>query len=297
VQDGDCEAGLHCGPDIFDPAALICSPPKPNASSCEAHDECDSGFCSPQTFLCSPTVSVGSPCPSGDGAQCSGGACAQEEPLVFCSGPLDCPVTGVCDTFTGACGTYCVAAKQDGAACDANSECTSSACIAGFCRSPPLGLGVGCDQATECESSFCSYDTPRVCAELPLGLGSACLAAEECESRVCFPSTPTGLPECITGLEQGELCGDADRPPCNPNKYYCDHEQAPAVCAPLKETGEACKGAGECRGDCVVRHGRQLCTPAAPEKAAICDGSAPTAVPTAQPDPPAEDDDEDEDLH
>jgi hypothetical protein len=288
IADDDCEEGLHCGPDMFDPNAFVCTGPKPDHAECAAHDECESQFCSPQSLQCSPRAAVGNPCPSGDGAECEEGACAPEQPLSWCTGPVDCPLTGECDLVTGQCGTYCVAGKQDGATCEADSECTSGGCVAGFCRTRPLGLGVGCDDASDCESEFCGYDTPRVCAELPLGLGSPCFANEECASGVCFPNTLTGIPECISGLDAGELCGEADRPPCNPNRTYCDHDRAPAVCAPLKETGESCKAAGECRGDCTIRHGRQLCAPAAPEGVAICDGSDPTAI---RPATPADEDD------
>jgi hypothetical protein len=175
--------------------------------------------------------------------------------------------------FSGDCGTYCVAAKQDGATCVTDGECSSDACIAGFCRTRPIALGVDCELETDCESGFCSYDTPRVCAELPLPLGSACLSPAECESGVCFAALGVGIPECIAGAEEGELCGDLERPPCNPDLFYCDLEAEPnAVCAALKETGDTCKTSEECRGGCALVHGRMLCTPAAPETAAICDG-------------------------
>jgi hypothetical protein len=273
VEDDDCEADLHCGFDIFDPAALVCTGARPNNAACLAHDECASGFCPLQTLRCAPQVDVGSSCPSGDNAQCDGGACVREEPLGICSGPADCPITQTCDVFSGQCGTYCVEAKQDGATCVDDGECSSNACIAGFCRTLPLDAGVACEQATDCASSFCSYDSPRVCAELPLGLGSPCFVNEECESGVCFASAAVGIPECIAGAEEGELCGDFDRPPCNPSKFYCDFEEHdPPACAPLKETGDACKATVECRGDCALRHSRLLCTPAAADGEAVCDG-------------------------
>jgi hypothetical protein len=273
IGDDDCEAGLQCGFDIFEPTALVCIPPKLNNAACVAHDECDSGFCRPETLRCSPQAMVGSACTSGDSAECDGGACVREEPLTTCDSPADCPITQVCDTGIGQCGTYCVAAKPDGATCDADSECSSDACIAGFCRTPPLDVGVACELTEECASSFCSYDSPRTCVELPLDLGSPCFANEECESGVCF-SAGLGPLECVTGSEAGEPCGDFDRPPCNPKQYYCDQEvETLPVCAPFKETGDVCKTETECRGDCALRHGRMLCTPAAPEDEAVCDGS------------------------
>lgn len=45
------------------------------------------------------------------------------------------------------------------------------------------------------------------------------------------------------------------------------------MCAALKETGDDCKTTVECRGDCLLQHSRLLCTPAAAEGEAICDGS------------------------
>jgi hypothetical protein len=272
-NDDDCEDGLQCGYDIFDPTSLVCIAPKPNNATCLAHAECESDFCHPDSLRCAPQVALGSACPSGESAQCDGGACVQEEPLTFCTGPADCPITGVCDAFSGACGTYCIEARPDGATCIADSECSSDACIAGFCRTRPLAIGVACEQADDCASSFCSYDSPRVCADLPLDLGSPCLINEECESEVCFASA-VGTPQCVAGAEAGEPCGDFDLPPCNPNRYYCDFEDEDLpVCAPLKETGEVCEGADECRGDCALQHSRLLCTPAAPEDEAVCDGA------------------------
>jgi hypothetical protein len=271
--DDDCDEGLHCGPDVFDPAALVCTAPKQNNDDCVAHDECQSGFCRPSTLRCSPQVMVGDACISGDSSECDGGACVREEPLTSCEGPADCPITGVCNTTLGQCGTYCVEAKPDGATCLVDTECTSNACVAGFCRTRPLDPGVACEVAEDCGSSFCSYDTMRVCAELPLPLGSPCLTSFECESGVCFSTV--GSPECINGSEEGEPCGESDRPPCNPKQYYCDQEAEPTpLCAPLKETGEECETETECRGDCALRHSRLLCTPAAAEDEAVCDGSA-----------------------
>jgi hypothetical protein len=197
-----------------------------------------------------------------------------EAPLVSCTGPADCPITGACDVFSGLCGTYCVDAKPDGATCLDDSECSSDDCIAGFCRTLPLETGLECEQADDCIAQFCSYDSPRVCDTLPLSLGDACFLNEECSSGVCWAAGGVGTPTCAAGAGEGEPCGGFDQEPCSPLGFYCDAELEPTVCTPFKETGEDCESGVECRGDCLLRHGRLLCTPAVPEGTAVCDGLA-----------------------
>ena len=156
------------------------------------------------------------------------------------------------------------------------SECDSGFCIAGFCRTPPLVEGQACESDDECESEFCSLDMERVCKKLPLDLGQPCASNEHCESGVCFGSLLATSRTCTEGLGEGEACGELDRAPCNPSKYYCDQEKTPEVCVPLLETGESCDSSVQCRGECALRFGRHLCAPAElDEDVVVCDGFDP----------------------
>lgn len=292
-----CEEEFYCGPDVLDPTQSFCSVKKQDSEDCTDHLECASGYCSADTNQCTPAVAVGEPCPSGLDAQCDGGRCAQEETTAssgYCAAADECPNSGSCDTYYGTCGTYCVAIKQDGAACTLDNECESGECIAGFCRTSPLDLGVACDDASDCESEFCSHDDEPVCAELPLPLNEPCFSGDECASGVCFASTPGEPPTCGNGLDEGESCGAAGQAPCNPKELYCDVEESEApVCVRLKETGEICKTSVECRGDCVPRHGRSMCSPAAPEDEAVCGGTDPLRPPGEEPEDAGSDADAD----
>jgi hypothetical protein len=189
-----------------------------------------------------------------------------------CTADLDCPSSGKCDLSKLACASYCIALLPDGATCSVDSDCQSDTCAAGFCRTLPLTNGLGCDTSSECESEFCSLDSQPVCKELPLPLGDPCDSNEQCESGACFLASSTFETICVSGLDEGEECGKSGQEPCSPKKFFCDFDEEPAVCAPLKETGEACKNDGQCRGDCVLYQSRMLCSPEAAPKQAVCDG-------------------------
>lgn len=283
--ESHCQDGYFCGPDRLDPTQRVCTEKKADAATCAGHEECESGFCPTDTYRCTATVPVGDPCPSQFNEQCNGGRCVVEAAPAspgYCIASSDCPNSGTCDTLSGSCGNYCVAVRPDGATCSLDEECESGDCIAGSCRTGPLALGVRCDTALDCESEFCSYDDERVCVELPLPLNSPCFASSECDSGVCFSATAGEPTSCVTGSGEGEACGQTNQAPCNPKQFYCDFEEEdPPVCVKLKETGEACKGPVECRGDCTVRHGRQMCSAAAPEDEAVCGGADPVALPEA----------------
>ncbi len=273
----DCVEGLHCAFDPEDETRQICQERLALGETCAAHDECASEFCDLALTICAARVPPDSACPSGLDAQCDGGSCEAE--LVGCIGDDDCPLSGRCNLATNVCSSYCVALRPEGAICASNIECESNACIVSFCRELPLPLGQDCSQHAECESEFCTYEDERVCAELPLDLGERCQSNEECESAVCYGAVTATFSTCINGLDEGEACGDAGQAPCNPKKFFCDGEASPVVCTPLHEAGEECKSSLQCRGDCVIRHGRSMCDATVdPRELAICDGSDPMFV-------------------
>lgn len=269
--DDDCAEDRACGFDPNYPGTLVCIDRLANDEVCLSHVECQSGFCSPLTMRCAATVGADQPCPSTLDEECNMGVCEQE--VVYCTDDGDCPLSGSCNLLINQCGTYCVALRPDGATCTLDDECLSGVCIAGFCRTPPLGNGQPCDLDDQCESEFCGLETDRVCTELPLSLGARCTASSQCESLVCFAGSPTADLTCMTGLDEGEACNDPTLPPCNPHKYFCDDAEQPAVCAPLYETGEECENSVQCRGTCTLNFGRMMCSPAVPEGSAICDGA------------------------
>lgn len=267
-----CGEGLRCGVSIQDPSAMTCEPALENGAGCETDRDCQSGYCDQTTDTCSATADVGDACPSGLSAECGGGACVPETPSSPCTDDTDCPRSGVCvyqayPLYDSFCGTYCIALKTDGATCSSAAECSSGACIAGRCATPPLNLGDECESAEQCASGFCNHEDTRECDNLPLALSKPCTSGSECNSRVCFEG------ECTRGLSAGEECDDPAEPPCDPLATYCDSlDSDPPRCTPLRETGAACAYDTQCRGGCVLRHSRMLCSPAAREGKAVCDG-------------------------
>ena len=270
--DADCLDTLRCEADPSDPERNICTPLAANGEECFLHSDCNSGFCDPTLDRCAAPLSPGAICRSGEDEQCRGGRC--ESSYIYCTTDTDCTGSNSCNLASNQCDPYCVELKPDGATCTLDSECFSDECIAGFCRTPPLALGQDCETASQCESEFCSYDDERVCKELPLPLGAPCSSDYQCDSEVCFDTSGFGGDEtCISGLDEGEACGDYGQPPCNPKKFYCDTELESPVCTPLLETGIECLSSQQCRGQCVTAHGRRMCNAAPPPNGAVCDGS------------------------
>lgn len=273
----DCAEGLRCAPDPEDETLQVCQERLAIDEGCTSHEECASDFCDPVLLTCAEKVPADSACPSGLDEQCDDGVCEPE--VVSCVSNDDCPLSGQCDLGTGICSGYCVALKPEGAICTEDVECASEACVIGFCRELPLALGQACGAAAQCETEFCSYDDEPVCARLPLALGTRCESDAECESEVCFGASLSNPKTCINGLDEGEACGNSGLPRCNPSKYYCNGDELPMVCAPLREAGEPCDGSHQCRGECVIRFGRKMCDATVdPTEIAICDGSDPMLV-------------------
>jgi hypothetical protein len=272
--DVDCEKGLRCDYDKADPTKKVCSQRLPLNSPCTSHAECAGDFCDPTTGHCAAPLAAGSLCPTGINEQCFNGRCVEEG--ISCTADLDCPSSKKCNLAKGECAAYCVALLPDGAPCGQDSDCDSGDCVASFCRTTPLANGVECDQPTDCDSEFCSLDAKPVCKELPLPLGDPCSSSEQCDSLVCFSDFSSTLKKtCVSGLEQGEQCGQTTKPPCDPKKFYCDTEEVPSICVPLKEVGEACESDIQCRGTCTLHptFNRTMCDPTPAPKTAICDGT------------------------
>jgi len=271
-QDSDCEEQLRCESDPATPGTRRCVPRLEDDQACASHGDCISGFCHPQLHTCAARVGAGALCATGDDKQCADGRCEREE--VPCTADNECPITAVCDLNYGLCSHYCVELKPDGAPCEESRECVSEQCVVGYCRTPPLVAGHECDDHAQCESGFCGLEEERVCTDLPLPLGARCSSGSQCESLVCFDSAENGEPTCVTGLSEGEACGDPDQAPCNPHKLYCETvDEAKPTCLKLHETGEECDRSAQCRGECSIVFARRMCTPAAPQKAAVCDGN------------------------
>lgn len=269
-EEADCEDGLTCAVTAAAPGGPACTERLADGDACFASAECASSWCDALRAQCAPQVEAGEPCPSGDSAQCSMGRCTPD--FTGCTADGDCPLSGSCDEAVGQCSPYCVELKPDGAICVDASECASSQCIAGSCRTPPLEDGVDCDDDLQCDSGFCSPGAERVCTGLPLDLGDPCTASEQCSSEVCMqePGSPTA--RCITGLQQGESCGAAGQPPCSPLTLYCDTEQPAPLCVPLRGTGEDCEGDVQCRGACLLKWNRTMCFPPDDPEEPLCGG-------------------------
>jgi hypothetical protein len=251
-EPGDCTDGFTCAQDPIDIETSICTSLLKSGNPCTQHTDCLSGFCDPNTELCAPQVEEGGECPTMLHAQCKDGACR-----------------------SSGLGSYvCMSLLPDGSICLQGSECVSGACVAGFCRTLPLGNGQTCTSDIQCESEFCSLDEQRACESLPLALGRPCNSGAQCESGVCYG---TDLTEryCSAGLSENEACGKPEQEPCAPKTLYCDTDEPTPVCKPLKETGASCTRSLECRGGCTVRFGRQMCDLAVAPGKAVCDQGDP----------------------
>jgi hypothetical protein len=271
-EDDDCEEGLECGiPSDAPPGMLpVCIEQIADGEPCFDHGSCLSEFCDPMSDTCARRVAAGMPCPSRQSQQCVEGSFCDAVSLEFCTTDADCD-GGMCDTVDGLCLPICVALLADGEDCISGSECASRNCIVGMCRTPPLALGMPCDSSADCESEFCGLEEERVCTELPLALGARCSQSDQCESAVCF-GTDLVTQICTMGAAEGELCGPGLLP-CDPLLFYCDTDAEEPVCTALRETGAPCEDSQQCRGDCVVRFAREMCSNVAPPDAALCDGA------------------------
>lgn len=276
AEDENCEQSLYCGRDPAKPEKHVCRSREADGTICNGSlsgagaRQCQ-GFCDTTTGLCAPQLSPGTPCPTGQDEQCDNGYCS---PASFCSSDAECPGS-TCDTTRYECKRVCVASKIEGARCTLTSinECAPNDCVAGFCRKLPLDDGLECDTNTQCDSHFCSLDTPRACARLPLELGSKCDSSAQCDSLVCLTDVASATGTCVTGRQEGELCGNAPLVPCDPHAYFCDTTLDQPRCTAYLETGAECSRDAECRsGRCEVQQQRMLCAPAAAPEKAICDG-------------------------
>jgi hypothetical protein len=281
----DCADGLHCSMDPGD-TQKVCHDGLDVGTPCVDHVECKSKFCSPTTRVCAPQVPAGNACPSGQDAECDGGYC--QDGGTYCTADTDCTAPSKCDPVLGQCTSVCIAFKPEGAICTTDRECAPGsdptkppACVAGFCRTPPLLDGQQCSSDDQCQSQFCGLDTPRTCTLLPLPVGAHCGNGSQCETLLCFGSD-LAQPTCTTGRSEGDLCDPTDPTQigCDPRSFYCNTEQDPPRCAAFLETGDECRTGMQCRsGSCEVpdspvtgQEGRKLCAPAAKPQAAVCDG-------------------------
>ena len=112
-----------------------------------------------------------------------------------CTVDTDCPNARTCDA-SNLCVPACVQRLPDGAMCTSDSECASNACVAEFCRTPPLVVGEACSAASHCETMFCGLEETRVCEELPLASASVALSSgtpslrrRHVPSTVCYKTT------------------------------------------------------------------------------------------------------------
>ncbi len=293
----DCADTLTCAVDPTDSTRSVCQAKIATGSPCgatssslavDANEQCVSGFCDVSTGTCAPQVTPPGLCPSGDSAQCAGGTCVGAG--TYCSADTDCPGgSGKCDTTRFECVPYCVALKPDGAICALDTDCQSSACVAGFCAKPPLASGEACTESTQCTSGFCGLETSRVCTTLPLDTGSACSSNDQCATLVCYGAPPglntggtggllgggtTSSSTCTAGLSAGDLCGASlGKPPCDPKALYCDSSEDPPRCAPFVATGEPCLTNEQCRGQCVDHGGWKVCNDTPPAGSVSCSGN------------------------
>lgn len=268
----DCQDGLRCIPSLTDPTKLVCAARLADSLPCSVDTDCQSNFCdyvSSTTPMCAPQKAAGLPCPTGLNQQCQNGICRGDNGTA-CTTDATCN-GGACNVTTHLCQAKCYPLKPDDAQCATDSECQSTYCIAGYCRTPPLADGVGCDSDGQCQSEFCGLETKRVCTELPLPINARCDFDEECDSLLCIPFF--GVQVCTAGASAGDKCGSANPIPCDPKTVYCDTTMDLPECVPFHETGESCiPSQRQCRGSCVLKDNRYICDDTPKPGTAVCDG-------------------------
>lgn len=232
LGDGDCAAGMICGP------GGVC------AEGCRD----DAGCLAPERPVCDVADEVCVAC--NIDADCSAGVCSGEHRCVDCRGDADCS-EGVCEAES------CVECRG-AAQCPEGQLCTDSACTQ-ECRSD-ADCGEG-----HCAAGVCQECTRDVHCEgdARCSLGSCitdCTEDADCDSGVCEAGQcaacrsdeqcPDG--RCEAGACVAECTGDGD---CSGATPHCDAGLCEACTSDAHCAGDFCDAGAcvECRssGDCL----------------------------------------------
>lgn len=212
--------GTETGVDCGGPTCAKCD----NGLGCATFSDCLSGFC--QNLLCAP-----------------------------CGGTNDCQSTSYCDAGTD----LCTPKLPQGTACQTSDQCTTGACVDGFCcNSNCNGTCEACAEAlTGMADGTCSFidtatDPDMECPNTDCKTGACSGTSAAC--GVDAAGTDCGTQSCMNGTESQPQC-DANGN-CNQamttdcGGHTCNGAQCDATCANDGEclSGFFCQG-GNCMPD------------------------------------------------
>lgn len=208
-----------------------CVPKKTNGQTCQTAGECNSGFCADGT--CCDSACTGS-CTACNLAG-TAGTCSPVKSGIddSCNGARTCDAQGACK-------------KSNGQACATAADCSSGACVDGFCCSVPscgacqacTAGGGTCAKITGAEDAD-SCNTTKACdagGTCKLKQGQACTAGSQCTSGFC-----------ADGVCCNSACGGA----CEACAEASSKGTCVAVTGAPRSGHAACAGAGTtCGGTC-----------------------------------------------
>ena len=228
-DDDPCTFGETCSDGQCVGAAIDCS-----AES----DPCHDGVCDPVLGCTAVPKGDGDPCDDGllctVDDTCVGGVC-EAGPDVDCSELAGPCANAFCDEADGQCA---VAPKSEGAVCDDDNLCTTTAtCQAGFCTGTDgvdcSGLGDACaDALCDPQTGTCTLWSPVVDGT-PCPDESLCDGEETCQLGICSPGTAVDC-SAFDGLCVAGLCDEADgscltapldQTPCDDQDPCTDNDQ------------------------------------------------------------------------
>ena len=264
-------AGCCASPNVCDPGTQQCVPnaTQDAGGSCNGDKACATGIC-------------GDPAELGGGQK--GGTCTK-----VCCTSADCNPGDIC--WSGATGgNYCLDATtagravpgrnfSPGAACSANSDCRSGACVANRCEDTCCN-NTQCTNGTVCVATTFSGSPAFACVPPPgtVGTNQNCTRNTDCASgfcaiystggggtvKACAP-TCCGSRQCGILLGNQLLCGDDSFPPtltpptAPPVVPVCDYVQQGSG---KGNVGDLCpNGNGDCFAEqCMTFGTAAYCT-------------------------------------
>ena len=276
--DADCASPLFCQPvNNTSYCSQLCQTAAPNCGSgfqCIGYQNGNGqGACIPTGGgTTGPTANAGDPCTAN--TDCTTNMCFNKVCRVSCTvaNPTQCASGQDCQS-TGTTGKgVCVPGsgkKANGAACGDALECTSEACISGFCRAK-------CVNKTDCPSG-------QGCIAQPDGF-SACVPGSG--GKLPIGSQCTATTDCVTGsncvkLNANDVLSTCRKPCVTTSDCGADMcakmADGSQACIPVtankQPIGGTCDASDACgSGLCVAGPGGQTCTQ-------VCTVSDPTTCP------------------
>lgn len=279
-SDADCDGdrcigtsggGNQCGRVVG--GSVSCT-----ASGCSSDSDCPSGqVC--QGSTCRPAgtgFGLGEGCVAD--VDCATGLCLGSICSQTCNwiDPLgSCPAGFYCDADNSTCDTgYCRAGGAGpgalGAACGADTECSTALCQSGRCSQPCIPEGtVGCPDSYACQVGTlpCRGSCQRTGT-----LGDDCETNNDCTSGICATTPERNF--CTDFCDEDNPC---------PERFTCTAAGEASVCVPdFGGLGHACGSNEECVSRlCATAGGEMFCT-------RLCDAATPCpgtfdCVPTSDP--------------